>query len=166
MPSSHSVFWSVFPSGLPNTATQASNPSSLLSIEIPTAWSEFILAAMTSDRDVFCCFCERQVNLKIPNLLPDDSSLAFSYGKPGRNKTPKSNNTKKKPISLNTFVFICHYKLVLSRSQNSQRLKIRNSYLHKEIRWLEHNRSRFSKPRGRTSPLFLSNSRCWALFNL
>lgn len=59
MPSSHSMFWSVFPSELSNIATLASNPSSLLSIEIPTAWSEFILAAMTSERDVFYCFCER-----------------------------------------------------------------------------------------------------------
>ena len=46
----------MFPSELSNIATLASNPSSLLSIEILTALSEFILAAMTSDRDVFCIF--------------------------------------------------------------------------------------------------------------
>lgn len=81
LPSSHSVFWSVFPSELSNIATLASNPSSLLSIEILTAWSEFILAAMTSDRDVFCIiFCKRQVSLKIPNS-PWWQSLAFSHGK-------------------------------------------------------------------------------------
>lgn len=36
---------------------------------------------MASDRDVFGCFCERQVSLKIPNSLPDDSPLDFPCGK-------------------------------------------------------------------------------------
>lgn len=98
MPSSKSVLWSVFPSGLPNVETLASNSSSLLSIEIPTAWSKFILAGMTSDRDAFCCFCERQVNLKIPNSLPYDNPMAFSHGKLWEKE--KKNNL---------FVHICFY---------------------------------------------------------
>ena len=160
MPSSHSMFWSVFPSELSNIATLASNPSSLLSIEIPTAWSEFILAAMTSERDVFCCFCERQVSLKIPNSLPDDNPWPFLKANFEKKEKKKQKNT------VIAFAFICHYKLVLSRSQNSQRLKIKNSNVHKEIRLSEQKRGRFSKLPGDTFFLFRSYSQCWVLFNL
>ena len=107
LPSSHSVFWSVFPSELSNIATLASNPSSLLSIEILTDWSEFILAAMTSDRDVFRIFFLWKTGESKDSKLSLMTILGlFSWQTSG----------KKKKTPCTYLVFICHYKLALSKS--------------------------------------------------